>query len=127
MAEPVPEIVGVQTLRWGAAGVLPLAGIEPGSIDMDGDQLIDEKAHDANGYVIARILGDEHEMIRANCLYVGATKPAVGTFVTITYDDGGSTQTNSNYFYNGKFRRRYTNRGNLMLELELEFHSQIVA
>lgn len=127
MAEPVPQILGVTTIRWGVDGVFPLAGCEAGSLDQDNDALIDEKALDANGVVISRILGDAHSLVRVTALYTGATMPVMGTFVTITYDNGGSPVADANYFYNGKNRRRYTNKGNLMIEMELEKHASITA
>ena len=124
---PTPSIIGVNTIRWGADQVLVLSNIEPGSIDQDNDQLIDEKALDANGNVISRILGDAHSSVKVTALYRGTTIPAAGTFVNIKYDNGGSVVTDPNYFCNGKSRRRYSNRGNLMIELELERHALIAS
>ena len=80
---------------------------------------------DANGNTISRILGDKHSTVKATCLYRGTTLPAAGTFVSIKYDDGGSVVTDPHYFANGKLRRRYTNKGNMMVEIELEKHALI--
>jgi hypothetical protein len=124
---PSPSILGVSAIRWGADLVLVLASIEPGSIDQDNDQLIDEKALDANGNVISRILGDAHSTVRVTALYKGTSLPAAGTFVNIKYDQGGSVVNDPHYFCNGKSRRRYSNRGNLMVELELERHALIAS
>lgn len=127
MPEQLPTIKGVSAIRYGADQVYALAGIEPSGIDQDNDQLIDEKALNANGYVISRILGDSHSVIKVTALYTGATLPAAGTFVSIKYDNGGTVTTDTNYFTNGKTRRRYTNRGNMMVEIELEKHELIAS
>lgn len=121
MADPVqPQIKGLSTIRWGVDQVAAITDLMNNSVSASREPSINKTVKDEKGNIVSRIIGDGHFKATIKAVYLGATPPAIGDWLTLALDGSDSQDA---FVVNVTWE--YGNESELMLTIQVEAHEQI--